>query len=256
MYNDLRECVHISDMGRDSVSSQQSCCCARMPRRASACHVRVHSVCRRTAAYNDVCDTITRWIEACTMNACSYDFDSDGSTHSDCTALTALRCTAQCSDPHCVHTRIHTHTHISAAHHTMAAADVAYDVTQVPAACSSSDGSCAGAACVTTGAGCTAASNPPYRGVRTRRARTPLPAPSRAVPSSRLSRTQGASSSSISSSVSVQSGQASSSSVWLAALPSPLVVVHPEPKSGFNKSVIERKHRGTSRNVLGGFYTS
>lgn len=40
------------------------------------------------------------------------------------------------------------------------------------------------------------------------------------------------------------------------ALPSPLVIVHGQARSGFNKSVQERKHRGASRNVLGGFYTS
>lgn len=39
-------------------------------------------------------------------------------------------------------------------------------------------------------------------------------------------------------------------------LPSPIVVVHQSAKNGFNKSVQERKHRGISRNVLGGYYTS
>lgn len=40
------------------------------------------------------------------------------------------------------------------------------------------------------------------------------------------------------------------------ALPAPRVVVHHTNKHPFNKSVQARKHRGTSRNVLGGFFTS
>lgn len=41
-------------------------------------------------------------------------------------------------------------------------------------------------------------------------------------------------------------------------LPSPTVVIHGSAARslGFNKSVQERKHRGTSRNTSGGFYTS
>lgn len=44
--------------------------------------------------------------------------------------------------------------------------------------------------------------------------------------------------------------------VFDPALPSPIVIVHQTAKSVLTKSVQERKHRGTSRNLLGGFYTS
>ena len=44
--------------------------------------------------------------------------------------------------------------------------------------------------------------------------------------------------------------------VFDPVLPSPIVVVHGNAKNSFNKTNYERKHAGTSRNVLGGFYTS
>lgn len=49
-----------------------------------------------------------------------------------------------------------------------------------------------------------------------------------------------------------------STPVFDPMLPSPTVVVHGSAARslGFNKSVQERKHRGTSRNTSGGFYTS
>lgn len=44
--------------------------------------------------------------------------------------------------------------------------------------------------------------------------------------------------------------------VFDPALPSPTVVVHKIEKNNFNKNSNMRKHRGESRNVLGGLFTS
>lgn len=108
---------------------------------------------------------------------------------------------------------------------------------------------------------------------RTPRSRTPLPPPVRASPSRDQARAA------LSKSASLQSeGLASPASgsvnthrtgqyyhnrlplspvpVYDPVLPSPTVIVHQIAKNVMTKSVQERKHRGTSRNVLGGFYTS